>query len=54
MNRRHAIEGRKSRFQSAPLTEVRGDRFIQKGNPTSVTFQSAPLTEVRGDCLKSE
>ena len=37
-------------FQSAPLTEARGD---SKGGDNEaenlVTFQSAPLTEARGD-----
>ena len=38
------------KFQSAPLTEARGDtRFMggRKGSPRA--FQSAPLTEARGD-----
>ena len=37
-------------FQSAPLTEARGD--LEVGPPWPVmflTFQSAPLTEARGD-----
>ena len=36
-------------FQSAPLTEARGDVVSDKVNEVMVTFQSAPLTEARGD-----
>ena len=38
------------RFQSAPLTDVRGDgRHAGTDRPASDEFQSAPLTDVRGD-----
>ena len=37
------------RFQSAPLTEARGDALAKWGMPGLATFQSAPLTEARGD-----
>ncbi len=36
-------------FQSAPLTEARGDRPVEGERAESSTFQSAPLTEARGD-----
>ena len=36
-------------FQSAPLTDVRGDRAIAETSKDIVKFQSAPLTDVRGD-----
>ena len=37
-------------FQSAPLTDVRGDgRPYNTVRRTSQVFQSAPLTDVRGD-----
>ena len=36
-------------FQSAPLTEARGDRQWQVDPVTDALFQSAPLTEARGD-----
>ena len=36
-------------FQSAPPTEVRGDRAQGMGNRAVDKFQSAPPTEVRGD-----
>jgi hypothetical protein len=39
-----------SLFQSAPLTEVRGDSNSVNWTRYWVMFQSAPLTEVRGDC----
>ena len=47
----HRPLGRHSMFQSAPLTEARGDEAgsrCQRIVTTSV-FQSAPLTEARGD-----
>ena len=37
------------RFQSAPLTEARGDEAIDVAVTQPLTFQSAPLTEARGD-----
>ena len=36
-------------FQSAPLTEARGDRPRSNSPQSSSKFQSAPLTEARGD-----
>ena len=36
-------------FQSAPLTEARGDATMQSLNEAYHAFQSAPLTEARGD-----
>ena len=36
-------------FQSAPLTDVRGDVQCVSGPRTMRRFQSAPLTDVRGD-----
>ena len=36
-------------FQSAPLTDVRGDLQCQEQQPLLLEFQSAPLTDVRGD-----
>ena len=36
-------------FQSAPLTEARGDRILSMVVSMSRKFQSAPLTEARGD-----
>ena len=39
----------RSQFQSAPLTDVRGDDGKTFANISSVMFQSAPLTDVRGD-----
>ena len=38
-----------SRFQSAPLTEARGDVEDHEVQMTAYKFQSAPLTEARGD-----
>ncbi len=38
-----------SRFQSAPLTDVRGDRADLNRYLCRARFQSAPLTDVRGD-----
>ena len=39
-----------SRFQSAPLTDVRGDFWALRRERTCPHgFQSAPLTDVRGD-----
>ena len=39
-----------SLFQSAPLTEARGDAYIDGDwDRGSTLFQSAPLTEARGD-----
>ena len=37
------------RFQSAPLTDVRGDVRIGRTHAIPTQFQSAPLTDVRGD-----
>ena len=36
-------------FQSAPLTEARGDETAPDVPTAPDTFQSAPLTEARGD-----
>ena len=36
-------------FQSAPLTEARGDLKDADSNLSIYEFQSAPLTEARGD-----
>ena len=36
-------------FQSAPLTEARGDLCGYAGTGKTTLFQSAPLTEARGD-----
>ena len=36
-------------FQSAPLTEARGDKEENEQLRSSIAFQSAPLTEARGD-----
>ena len=36
-------------FQSAPLTEARGDRSLHSERKNHIMFQSAPLTEARGD-----
>ena len=36
-------------FQSAPLTDVRGDPKFARATSLSLRFQSAPLTDVRGD-----
>ena len=36
-------------FQSAPLTDVRGDLPSADAPATGEVFQSAPLTDVRGD-----
>ena len=38
-------------FQSAPLTDVRGDAFSATRARPAPVFQSAPLTDVRGDLL---
>ena len=41
-------------FQSAPLTDVRGDLGEKKDEIARFqTFQSAPLTDVRGDWLSA-
>ena len=37
-------------FQSAPLTDVRGDPKRKAVKEQAAGFQSAPLTDVRGDC----
>ena len=37
------------RFQSAPLTEARGDEYVDAIAAANTLFQSAPLTEARGD-----
>ena len=56
----HRSEGRsrpKSRkfapatFQSAPLTEARGDAHADCNAARNIRFQSAPLTEARGDLV---
>ncbi len=39
----------RDRFQSAPLTEARGDLSAAKMSEAANLFQSAPLTEARGD-----
>ncbi len=36
-------------FQSAPLTEARGDSMGPRWPSGRMLFQSAPLTEARGD-----
>ena len=36
-------------FQSAPLTEARGDPWLSEQLKKYGEFQSAPLTEARGD-----
>ena len=36
-------------FQSAPLTEARGDIWVEAKTSKGKLFQSAPLTEARGD-----
>ena len=36
-------------FQSAPLTDVRGDDCRSASSTNALWFQSAPLTDVRGD-----
>ena len=36
-------------FQSAPLTDVRGDADNAVSISSLIVFQSAPLTDVRGD-----
>ena len=36
-------------FQSAPLTEARGDFIRLRLEKVNSVFQSAPLTEARGD-----
>ena len=38
-----------TKFQSAPLTEARGDNSVLAPSTLSPRFQSAPLTEARGD-----
>ena len=38
-----------ARFQSAPLTDVRGDSHDRRTDTDQYPFQSAPLTDVRGD-----
>ena len=38
-------------FQSAPLTDVRGDGADKMPCRYEAKFQSAPLTDVRGDSL---
>ena len=39
----------KDLFQSAPLTDVRGDQVEYFHKEAVMAFQSAPLTDVRGD-----
>ena len=41
-------------FQSAPLTEARGDRGRSAIAGSSKVFQSAPLTEARGDLTRQQ
>ena len=41
-------------FQSAPLTDVRGDISIFGFPYGGERFQSAPLTDVRGDQLRAK
>ena len=43
------IMGTKGAFQSAPLTEARGDSCWERDSSKQPLFQSAPLTEARGD-----
>ena len=38
-------------FQSAPLTEARGDPANRAHRASYTGFQSAPLTEARGDVI---
>ena len=40
---------RETLFQSAPLTEARGDKCQRHSENHPFAFQSAPLTEARGD-----
>ena len=56
----HRSEGRRAseihshsatEFQSAPLTEARGDLSLSNSIGIVKWFQSAPLTEARGDLL---
>ena len=42
---------REEEFQSAPLTDVRGDATADQIRGLADEFQSAPLTDVRGDPL---
>ena len=44
-----AFRAWRSMFQSAPLTEARGDTSLRSDLAQSIRFQSAPLTEARGD-----
>ena len=46
---RYDIERTLKKFQSAPLTEARGDRTEFDSPRQQLLFQSAPLTEARGD-----
>ena len=41
-------------FQSAPLTDVRGDKRPSEARARGFKFQSAPLTDVRGDLTESQ
>ena len=43
------LRGKMRQFQSAPLTEARGDQRESPGRRPRNGFQSAPLTEARGD-----
>ena len=45
-----AAPGDPPAFQSAPLTEARGDSCRRMVRLVTCQFQSAPLTEARGDC----
>ncbi len=47
--RQPASAGPKFEFQSAPLTEARGDPRASSSSNRAFSFQSAPLTEARGD-----
>ncbi len=54
--RRFGMSKKKSpeMFQSAPLTEARGDKVAVSKVLPLVMFQSAPLTEARGDLMPSD
>ena len=43
--------GQYDMFQSAPLTDVRGDGITETAPCVIGKFQSAPLTDVRGDLV---
>ena len=46
------LNGCTEMFQSAPLTEARGDYSWAHERRASHSFQSAPLTEARGDAIR--